>query len=116
LLPGGFGHRPGRHYDRSARCLAERGGGEGLKLYLLTRKRGPKLSGGVLRHNESRGGAPKGERAPPSTQPHPPDAAIGWMRLSALRFPFFVEVFGSGVTWTRAQKRDENAIVHPPPR
>ena len=41
------------------------------------------------RHNESRGGAPKGERAPLSTQPHPSDAAIGWMRLSALRFPSF---------------------------
>jgi hypothetical protein len=28
-LPGGSGHRPGRHYDRSARCLAHLGGGEG---------------------------------------------------------------------------------------
>jgi hypothetical protein len=41
------------------------------------------------RLNESRCGAPKGERAAISAQPHPSDAAIGWMRLSALRFPFF---------------------------
>jgi hypothetical protein len=33
-------------------------------------KRGPKLSGGAS-HHESRGGAPRGERAPPSTLRHP---------------------------------------------
>jgi hypothetical protein len=57
LLPGGFGHRPGRHYDRPARCLAELGSGEGVKparaeapkrkLPSAVRKRGPELSGGV---------------------------------------------------------------------
>jgi hypothetical protein len=52
-------------------------------------KRGPKLSCGARRRNESRGGAPKGERADRKARAASVDAAIGWMRLSALRFPFF---------------------------
>ena len=41
------------------------------------------------RLNESRGGAPKGERASQSALPHPHDAATGRLRLSALRLPSF---------------------------
>ena len=50
---------------------------------------------------ESRGGAPKGERVPLDARrgdgwmggnARHPDAANGWMRLSALRLPSFWEV------------------------
>jgi hypothetical protein len=58
-------------------------------------KRGPKLSGGAMRLNKSRGGAPKGERADRKARAASADAAIGWMRLSALRFPLRFGCFGS---------------------
>ena len=44
----------------------------------------PEAEGWRSRLTESRGGAPKGERAPPSTQRHPLDAAKWKVRLSAL--------------------------------
>jgi hypothetical protein len=117
-LPGGFGHRPDRHYDRSARCLAKLGGGEGprsarTEVTIRQRvKRGPRLSGGVRSPKReppwsAERRACSAEHAAASAQMGLRrlrrlvcDAAIGWMRLSALRFPSFVR--GTLLQWRHA--------------
>jgi hypothetical protein len=105
LLPGGFGHRPGRHYDRSARCLAKLGGGVGprpVRVAVTIRqrvKRGPELRGGVRSPNrEPRWSAERRARFA-SAQPHPHDAAKERLRLSALRLPSCGE--GCLTWWTK---------------
>ena len=73
------------------------------------------------RLNESRGGAPKGERIPLDAQPHPYDAAKGRLRLSALRLPSFPGGLFDMVDKTKWMKlarkaRRENDDSYPPPR
>ena len=51
------------------------------------------------RLNKSRGGAPKGERADRKARAASADAATGWMRLSALRFPFALWLFRIVKSW-----------------
>ena len=71
------------------------------------------------RLNESRGGAPKGERASQSALPHPYDAAKGRLRLSALRLPSFpgglFDMVDKTKWWTKlgrkARREDEERCV-----
>jgi hypothetical protein len=73
------------------------------------RKRGPKLRGGVRSPNrEPRWSAERRARRSQGALPHPYRCGHGWMRLSALRFPFlrvrlFLAVAGlRSVTGSRA--------------
>src|ERR1700728_356637 len=83
---GGFGAPPGRHYDRSARsslCWDQRTVRPVPKFQEA--RPGAEPRGKSL--GESRGGAPRGERAPLGALRTPLRADHGWMRLSALRLP-----------------------------
>ena len=110
-LPGGFGHRPGRHYDRSARCLAVLTAKRASSpLAFAARKRGPKLSGGVRSPKREPRWSAERRACSAEHAAAPVWCRIGWMRLSGLRFPFFrLWEFCRGVMMPRALMRCENA-------
>jgi hypothetical protein len=115
---GRSGHRVGRHYDRSARCLAGLGQRRRVTPDVRTsQETRPGLSHGIDLRGKRRGGAPRGERSPMRPQPRPKHSRMATSESVARPMegapvgappPFVGGGFWNGVCKTRMRWHREN--------
>src|ERR1700724_1680476 len=121
-LPGGFGHHVRRYYGRCAGCC--RGTGTGARRVTPPRAASqetwPEVEKPRRRNlGQSRGGAPRGERADRKARAASERCGSSELRFSALRLPLFYLEAATSLAFggkTRMKKMHrKNEIAFPPP-